>query len=270
MTADERISLIRVKVERARKHIRDLELEIRAFLDSNPYVIETKPNHQRNALIYYLASVRDTPLTVAAITGDVLCNLRAALDHLAYHLVLVNGGTPIKQTYFPIFDDAAKYIDGKSRKVAGMRPEAIKAIDAIEPYKGGNNVLWQLHSLNNIDKHRILITVGSAVSGIKYHNENRRHLIKAIHANAGFTLTDAEADARNFFSRPEFRVCPLEASSVLLVDPFKREVNDKVQFAFEIAFNESKIAEGEPLLETLQQTAELVDNIVLAFKPLLA
>jgi len=29
--------------------------------------------------------------------------------------------------------------------------------------KGGNDVLWQLHELNNVDKHRLILTVGSAV-----------------------------------------------------------------------------------------------------------
>src|SRR5438132_5583994 len=37
------------------------------------------------------------------------------------------------------------------------------AIDALRPYKGGNDVLWQLHELNNVDKHRLILTVGSAL-----------------------------------------------------------------------------------------------------------
>lgn len=44
MTVDERLALIRAKVKRAKKHIRDLEREISAFLDSNPYEIGTKPD----------------------------------------------------------------------------------------------------------------------------------------------------------------------------------------------------------------------------------
>ena len=43
-----------------------------------------------------------------------------------------------------------------------MRKDAVDAIDAIKPYKGGNDTLWRLHGLNNIDKHRLLITVGLA------------------------------------------------------------------------------------------------------------
>ena len=44
-----------------------------------------------------------------------------------------------------------------------MTQQAVAAIDALKPYKGGNDVLWQLHELNNVDKHRLILTVGSAV-----------------------------------------------------------------------------------------------------------
>src|SRR5215467_5532663 len=37
-------------------------------------------------------------------------------------------------------------------------PQAVKLMDALKPYKGGNDVLWHLSRLNNIDKHRLLIT----------------------------------------------------------------------------------------------------------------
>jgi hypothetical protein len=40
-----------------------------------------------------------------------------------------------------------------------MRADAIAAIDAAKPYKGGNEPLWRIHELNNIDKHRSLFSV---------------------------------------------------------------------------------------------------------------
>jgi hypothetical protein len=44
-----------------------------------------------------------------------------------------------------------------------MSSAAIAAIDAVQPYGGRNDVLWHLHELNNIDKHRLILTVGSAL-----------------------------------------------------------------------------------------------------------
>jgi hypothetical protein len=162
MTAEERLALVRAKIERAEKHIGDLESEIKSFYESKPYVVGTKRDQQSRRLIYHLVSVRDTPVGVAALTGDVLNNLRSALDHLAYQLVLVGTGdvAPTWRVYFPIADDAAKYASHSLAQIKGMRQDAVNAIAAIRPYKGGNDTLWRLHKLNNIDKHRYLVIVG--------------------------------------------------------------------------------------------------------------
>ena len=48
-----------------------------------------------------------------------------------------------------------------------MRQDAIDAIRALEPYKGGKGEnLWVLHRLNNIDKHRLIVTVGSSFQSV--------------------------------------------------------------------------------------------------------
>ncbi len=131
MTADERLELIKVKVARAKTHLSDLEVELKAFLETKPYVIGTKRDPQTRRVIYFLASVQDTPLSVAAIAGEVLQNLRSGLDHLAYQLVLVGTGKagPFFHVYFPIYDSEAEYNAKKHARVKGMRQDAIQAID---------------------------------------------------------------------------------------------------------------------------------------------
>src|SRR3990172_3595613 len=118
--------------------------------------------------VYHIAGGEDGPPDIARIGGDVIQNLRSALDHLAYQLVLVGTGKPgpFFHVYFPIFDSAPEYKAGKTRQIKGMRQEAIDAIDGIKPYKGGNDTLWQLHSLNRIDKHRLILTAGSAFESV--------------------------------------------------------------------------------------------------------
>jgi hypothetical protein len=100
---------------------------------------------------------------VISLAGDVIHNLRSALDHLANQLALVGCPTltdkELRQIEFPIAETLKKYEDDKARKVKGMRPEAVKAIDDLKLYKGGNDPLWRLHELDNIDKHRTLFTV---------------------------------------------------------------------------------------------------------------
>jgi hypothetical protein len=274
MTADERLALIRVKVERAQEHIRDLAVEVRSFLAANPFVIATKRDPETRQLIYYVASVRETPVRIAAILGDVIHNLRSALDHLAYQLVWIGTGkTPSSRTYFPIADNCANYSARRSEQVQGARPEAINAIDSLKPYKGGNDTLWKLHKLNNVDKHRILIAVGSAFQSINLAAFVWRQHIKfrlASDPNNPHNPAFAGMPPINGFFRPADRMFPLKQGDELFVDLPDAEVDDQLQFRFEVAFGEPQILEGEPLIETLQKMADLVDNIILSFKPLLA
>ncbi len=271
MTADERLTLVRAKVERAKQHIRQLDTELRAFFDARPYVVGAKRNPQTRQLVYYVSSVRDTPISIATMTGDVLHSLRSALDHLAYQLVLVGTGQPgpFTHVYFPIADDAAKYKAESPGKVKGMRQAAIDAINAVKPYKGGNDTLWRLHKLNNVDKHRLLITVGSHFGSVNIAPVIQRESERAWSQDPTFSDLATKIQLGPLFLRPADRLFPLKAGDELYIDAPDAEVNEKIQFRFGVAFGEPQVAEGEPLLETLQQMADLVDSLVGSFKPLL-
>ena len=135
------------------------------FLDGNPYTVATKKDLARGHLVYHVSGVAAPDPTIAAMTGDVLQNLRSALDHLAYRLVAVGlGGAPADPRFiaYPVCETATSYPALRDYRLKGARPEAMAAVDATKPYKGGNDGLWRIHHLNIVDKHRLLITVGSA------------------------------------------------------------------------------------------------------------
>jgi len=236
-----RVDNIRLKIERAKKHINDLQIEINAFLNTKPYVISTKQNPQTRQLIYYISSVKDVPSQVALIAGDCLQNIRSALDHLAWQLVESNGQKPTTSTCFPIHDDAAKYKSRYMGQVRGMSNAAINAINAIKPYKGGNDVLWKIHKLNNVDKHRLLITVGSAFGSL----DLGAHLIREMAEK----FPDLAIPDLHVFFRPAYRLLPLGAGNELFIDAPDAKVNEKLQFRFEVAFRELQVIEGDRLLK---------------------
>jgi hypothetical protein len=136
------IDRIRLKVGRARKHISDLEQELKAFFSTNPYKVGVKRDPKTRRLIYYLTDVAEVPEQVSLIAADVLQNLGSALDHLAYSLLLVGtGGQPgnqAKRVFFPIEDDAAKYASESPRKLKGMTPAAFLT------NPGNGNILTRL------------------------------------------------------------------------------------------------------------------------------
>ena len=265
LPAQERLTLIRVKIERAKKHIDDLDVACNAFFTTQPNIIRFEIDPKAKQRTYYVGSIRDIPSEIAAITGDALNNIRSALDHLAYQLVDAAGATSTVQTSFPIYDSPEKYKTDFVRKIKGMRQDAIDAIDAIRPYKGGNDALWRLHSLNNIDKHRLLITVSMMNSSHSMTPSQKAEVTKRFR---GSMPSDPLPNLVGIHIASPMRNIPLKTGDALLTIP-ESEVEQYMQFRFHVAFAEHQIIEGYSVVETLKQMADLVDNIVSSFAPLL-
>jgi hypothetical protein len=246
MTADDRIVLIRVKVERAKKHLRDLAAELLAA-DNATVVrrnLDLKPGESSEIGFRLPGMVRDELVTlprlqfdVVATAGDIVHNLRSALDHLAYQLVVVGSGKePSRRVEFPIAKDVVTYEAEKARKVEGMRPVAIKAIDSVKPYKGGNDPLWRIHELDNIDKHRTLFSVA--------HD----YLFYADWFDGDYWF---KTDTPHF------------------AGVFDQQVEQDVQLEIDNAISEPQVVPRNSLLPSLHQMVDCVDELVAYFKPLL-
>jgi hypothetical protein len=165
LTAEERLITIRVKIKRAKKHLSELERVAGRYRDRYAHVVpagakpkssQGKPNLIRLPIIHF---------DMLAMAGDVLHNLRSALDHVVYHLALVadpNASDDVlRKVAFPIGKSLEDYKTLRTRRLEGViKPRAVKFIDSLKPYKGGNDALWRLNEASNIDKHRKLINVG--------------------------------------------------------------------------------------------------------------
>ena len=265
MDADARLAGVRAKLERAKEHIRTLETEIRAFFKTKPYAIGTRRDPDTRRLIYYVTNAKDIPTNLASIAGDTLHNLKGSLDHLAYQLVLFETGQPgpFTHVYFPISDDAEKYQQETPGRVKGMRGAAIDAIAAIKPYKGGNDTLWKLHKLNNVDKHRLLITVGASYTSVDIMPLIARDAPPEMKAFV------EKSPLPSLFLKPADKLFPLKAGVDLFVDLPDAEPNSKIQFRFVVSFGEAQVAEGEPLLETLNEMVTVVDQVTTRLRPFL-
>src|ERR1700678_2298437 len=164
LTGEARVALLRAKIQRAKKHLYDLEIELVKYEGRKKRVGLADFDPKTGEMVGNPSTIELSVISFDALTiaGDVIHNLRSALDHLAHHLVLVGspGVIPTRQIEFPIAQDFATYEAIKTRKVKGMRLAAIKAIDALKPYKGGNDALWRIHELDIIDKHRTIFEPG--------------------------------------------------------------------------------------------------------------
>jgi hypothetical protein len=172
--------------------------------------------------------------------------------------------------YFPIFDDATKYKAGRPGKINGMRQDAIDAIDAVEPYKGGSkdpqDTLWYLHKLKLIDKHRLLLAVASQYQSHSLTPGQRAEFTKRYYGS--YPSGSPAPDLRRVMIPPKVRIFPMKAGYDLLTVP-QSEVEQNMKFRFVIAFGESGMIEGEPVFESLKRMADFVRAIVADFAPLL-
>ncbi len=148
-----------------------------------------------------------------------------------------SGEPPSRRVEFPVAKDAITYERDKPSKVEGICPKAIKAIDAFKPYKGGNNLLWKIHELNNIDKYRSLFTVDTDCVMLDDWLPPFGYLLKA--------------------GDPTF------------FGVFDDEVEKSVEFEFEKAITQPQIPQGDALLPTLHQMVNFVEDLVESFRPFL-
>lgn len=110
------------KVVRAYQHLDALDVEIARFVNSGPYTpavhTDADPNYVRIVL-----ECAPIPPGLAMLSGDLAQNLRAALDHLAWQLVIDNGGTPSMDppvTQFPIRTKPPRDSKGKRGAYADL------------------------------------------------------------------------------------------------------------------------------------------------------
>jgi len=151
------------KLEWAKKHIAYLQRFWDTFRE-DAYPILFKDDPQTGDRFYYLGNVSPIDPRIPLIIGDAVHNIRTSLDHLAHQLVFVGtkGKGPFTGVYFPVGADSEEYKAKLERIEERLANGTAEAINAIEPYEGGRGArLWHIHKLDIIDKHKLLLPIGS-------------------------------------------------------------------------------------------------------------
>ena len=255
-----RTELVRRKIKRAKHHIEEFNGRIDQFFRGGPapYPVVREDDPKTGDLIFKLGKCAAIPEDFPTIIGDILQNLRTALDHLAWQLVLAHNCVPTGQTAFPIAENFEKFEAMLKRKVEGMSQGAVDKIRALKPYGGGNEDLWGLHELNNTDKHRLLFVVGAAHTGVGV-DVGKMFPIKNVpslriilkHADYAWPLRDGTELFR------------------ILKQAREPNIDENPSFTFQIAFGDAEVMEGEPMFPPLHHLADSIDAIILSFDALL-
>jgi hypothetical protein len=142
----------KLKIANGRRHVRNLDSEIAAYLSDNPWAQFLVVNRKTGQHVIAFTGRAPIPDTFALIFGDAVHNFRTALDILANDIIALNGVQP-KKVYFPFGDSAVRFEEQLKTKI-GQAPSDIQDIfRSFEPYKGGNETLRAMHDLDIRDKH---------------------------------------------------------------------------------------------------------------------
>lgn len=158
------LSDAKMKIERARAHLAELDEEIVGF--SAPHLYKIIPEHDlRTGFVdIRLETMHDAKRSISAVIGDAVGNLRSALDYLMGAVAEKNGADRSSIT-FPFADDKDGF-EGQVRSARlKLNDELINRFIELQAYRGGlGNSLWIINKLRNIDKHRLLMTTTQIAS----------------------------------------------------------------------------------------------------------
>ena len=165
----------KAKLARAREHFEALQREVAVVLDEQPpYAVRFSEVDPQSGWCSVYITPRDADkerlARLGVIFGDVIHNLRCALDYVVVALVEASGAKVTRSHQFPIYDNAKSYRASvgtphalnKNGALCGIQHGA-DLVERLQPYKleaePHADPLWHVRRFSNADKHRQVAAV---------------------------------------------------------------------------------------------------------------
>lgn len=172
-----RFDASRAKIRRANEHLRSLDAELHWTTENKAYAIARHVEDTTGQEIVDIQIARTTELRWATMVGDVVHNLRSALDYAICTLIRVENPMAdcVRSPSYPLYKTALRD-DERRSELVDVPAEARAIIELHQPHANptdpARDPLWHLHELSNRDKHREpsffgrVLTVQYEVEGI--------------------------------------------------------------------------------------------------------
>lgn len=252
----------RLKLRRAKRHLIELENITRELPRRQGYNFVVGPKADTGQFQLITMPIQSMPMEYSMVVGDAIHNLRSLLDHVAVALVAPPLGTgKANDAYFPTGVDKSAFIDARdgftrterkrvSGKMEGASADALSLVEELEPYGGGKNSLRALHDLDILDKHKLIVPAVSRLT------------ISKLEALAG--------DTRLLLGAADFKLNEDGTNLTALVDVPEGIDADNFKFdgnfeaAFEVVFAKGQPLEGQPIVPTLREIANVCEGFIKA------
>lgn len=145
------------KLARGKEHLAALVEACGEYLDTGPQItVEMYDDPETGGVEMRFLGEPSPPARIGAIVGDVVHNLRSALDVAAWQLAIAHDEDAARkgrsQVTFPLTDSPAEF---KKRALRFFGEPARKVIEHLQPYQPSMEALGWLRELSNADKHRV-------------------------------------------------------------------------------------------------------------------
>jgi hypothetical protein len=145
----------RSKVRRAKKHIGDLIVLFERFVDRQPYTVAIKADGKGGTEVR-IRLTEPMPVELGLTIGDAIHNLRCALDHATWELIGLDKGTQNRHTKLPTGKDRIDYEASARGMITPRQDTKDFFVDLGIFPRGPGASIYELHLLNNADKHTVI------------------------------------------------------------------------------------------------------------------
>lgn len=142
--------------------------------DANPFRIAREGHPDGTCDVIVAVDEQPLPLTCNAWVGAIINSLRSSLDLVAAALAKRKGKNVEKSVYFPICCSRPAF-ETRLKSIKWLSGNEKDAVKSFRPYRGGDDLLWPLHYLDIVRKHRrLIVTLPRVVAFVHRSPEGTR------------------------------------------------------------------------------------------------
>jgi hypothetical protein len=247
---------IEIKMVRAQDRANELHDAFRRAFPRGTCKTTVKVHDEGRRHVYRADHPPEPDPRWGAIAGDSIHNMRTALDYLACELVRLCDGEPNTATAFPILSRPPRRRCTRRRLLpdisGGVSDEIRERLRTVQPYERRHALytLAHLRDLDNIDKHRTIVTVSLASAG---HVSSR--MMSHPERESGTILTGR----------------PLEHDQVIGIvtyDPPQPQPDPSLEFMAHIAFGVGEPLAKDIVWDAVMRLRERVNETIDLFRPM--
>lgn len=254
----------KLKMDRAETHLKEAERIITDFMAADPYSFEHSFDANQHCHTFRVRGAA-IPDSLCAVIGDCIHNLRSALDLMAIELTEVGLRQKSKkmsraimdEAGFPICASKSVFEERGRAKVKHWPSVAQTLLEELEPWKDGSHpwslTVWQIHQLDILDKHKLLIPVGTVFTNDSFSVGYPEPVIREK-GIMKFRMQFGDLRDKRF---------PVEDGAVYLTVLAEHpELQCNMGATFNIGFGKDQIIDGEHVLPTLVRFGQITDSII--------